>query len=79
MLSNFVFTVANLLFFCSYGFVPAANLIMPTIIFLFLQESAKRIRLLNSSSKDNTTAVYGINQFSHLFPEEFRGTFSGCF
>ncbi|XP_037233999.1 cathepsin O isoform X3 [Falco rusticolus] len=40
-----------------------------------LRESAKRIRLLNSSSKDNTTAFYGINQFSHLFPEEFKAIY----
>ncbi|XP_010179620.1 PREDICTED: cathepsin O, partial [Mesitornis unicolor] len=39
------------------------------------RESAKRIRLLNSSSKDNTTAFYGINQFSHLFPEEFKAIY----
>nr|XP_010306792.1 PREDICTED: cathepsin O [Balearica regulorum gibbericeps] len=38
-------------------------------------ESAKRIRLLNSSSKDNMTAFYGINQFSHLFPEEFKAIY----
>ncbi|XP_053112131.1 cathepsin O isoform X2 [Hemicordylus capensis] len=36
-------------------------------------ESIKRIRYLNSlSSSDNFTAFYGINQFSHLFPEDFR-------
>ncbi|XP_049688857.1 cathepsin O isoform X2 [Accipiter gentilis] len=40
-----------------------------------LRESAKRIRLLNSSSKDNATAFYGINQFSHLFPEEFKAIY----
>ncbi|XP_050752265.1 cathepsin O [Gymnogyps californianus] len=40
-----------------------------------LRESAKRIRLLNSSSKDNMTAFYGINQFSHLFPEEFKAIY----
>ncbi|XP_005149064.1 cathepsin O [Melopsittacus undulatus] len=40
-----------------------------------LRESAKRISLLNSSSKDNTTAFYGINQFSHLFPEEFKAIY----
>ncbi|XP_010559316.1 PREDICTED: cathepsin O [Haliaeetus leucocephalus] len=40
-----------------------------------LRESAKRIRLLNSSSKDNVTAFYGINQFSHLFPEEFKAIY----
>ncbi|XP_053263167.1 cathepsin O isoform X2 [Podarcis raffonei] len=41
-----------------------------------LQESIKRIRHLNSlSSSDNATAVYGINKFSHLFPEEFRATY----
>ncbi|XP_074947103.1 cathepsin O isoform X1 [Phalacrocorax aristotelis] len=40
-----------------------------------LRESAKRIILLNSSSKDNMTAFYGINQFSHLFPEEFKAIY----
>ncbi|KAJ6668691.1 hypothetical protein lerEdw1_012174, partial [Lerista edwardsae] len=39
-------------------------------------ESVKRIKHLNSlSSNDNITAVYGINQFSHLFPEEFRAVY----
>ncbi|NXR08252.1 CATO protein, partial [Semnornis frantzii] len=39
------------------------------------RESAKRIRLLSSSSKDNATAFYGINQFSHLLPEEFKAIY----
>ncbi|KAH1169786.1 hypothetical protein KIL84_000771 [Mauremys mutica] len=41
-----------------------------------LRESIKRIRSLNSlSSDDNTTAFYGINQFSHLFPEDFKAIY----
>ncbi|XP_061440467.1 cathepsin O [Rhineura floridana] len=39
-----------------------------------LRESIKRIKHLNSST-DNTTAFYGINQFSHLFPEEFKAIY----
>ncbi|XP_003221753.2 cathepsin O [Anolis carolinensis] len=39
-------------------------------------ESILRIRRLNSlSNGDNTTAFYGMNQFSHLFPEEFRAIY----
>ncbi|XP_060102589.1 cathepsin O [Heteronotia binoei] len=41
-----------------------------------LRESVKRIRNLNSlSPSDSITAFYGINQFSHLFPEEFRSIY----
>ncbi|KAJ7326862.1 hypothetical protein JRQ81_016621 [Phrynocephalus forsythii] len=41
-----------------------------------LRESIKRIKNLNSfSSGDNITAVYGINQFSHLCPEEFKAIY----
>ncbi|XP_030420273.1 cathepsin O [Gopherus evgoodei] len=41
-----------------------------------LRESIKRIRSLNSlSSDDNTTAFYGINQFSHFFPEDFKAIY----
>ncbi|CAM4547430.1 cathepsin O [Lepidochelys kempii] len=41
-----------------------------------LRESIKRIRRLNSlSSGDNMTAFYGINQFSHLFPEDFKAIY----
>uniref|UniRef100_A0A8C8RQN3 Cathepsin O n=1 Tax=Pelusios castaneus TaxID=367368 RepID=A0A8C8RQN3_9SAUR len=41
-----------------------------------LRESIRRIRSLNSlSSVDNTTAFYGINQFSHLFPEDFKAMY----
>ncbi|KAG6931529.1 cathepsin O [Chelydra serpentina] len=41
-----------------------------------LRESIKRIRSLNSlSSDDNMTAFYGINQFSHLFPEDFKAIY----
>ncbi|KAM9143378.1 cathepsin O isoform 1-T1 [Pangshura tecta] len=41
-----------------------------------LRQSIKRIRSLNSlSSDDNTTAFYGINQFSHLFPEDFKAIY----
>ncbi|XP_077156146.1 cathepsin O [Paroedura picta] len=41
-----------------------------------LWESVKRIRNLNSlSPSDSITAFYGINQFSHLFPEEFRAIY----
>uniref|UniRef100_A0A6J0SKZ1 Cathepsin O n=1 Tax=Pogona vitticeps TaxID=103695 RepID=A0A6J0SKZ1_9SAUR len=44
-----------------------------------LRESIKRINNLNSlSSGDNITAFYGINQFSHLFPEEFRAIYLQC-
>uniref|UniRef100_A0A7N4PTM5 Cathepsin O n=1 Tax=Sarcophilus harrisii TaxID=9305 RepID=A0A7N4PTM5_SARHA len=40
------------------------------------RESLKRHRYLNSfSSRANTSAIYGINQFSHLFPEEFRAIY----
>ncbi|XP_066488733.1 cathepsin O [Tiliqua scincoides] len=40
------------------------------------RESIKRIKHLNSfSSSGNISAVYGINQFSHLFPEEFRAVY----
>ncbi|XP_044537625.1 cathepsin O [Gracilinanus agilis] len=36
-------------------------------------ESLKRHHYLNSfSSSDNTSAIYGINQFSYLLPEEFK-------
>ncbi|XP_019376603.1 PREDICTED: cathepsin O [Gavialis gangeticus] len=41
-----------------------------------LWESVKRFTHLNSlSSNDNTTAFYGFNQFSHLFPEEFKAIY----
>ncbi|KAM7168682.1 cathepsin O isoform 2-T2 [Macrochelys suwanniensis] len=40
-----------------------------------LRESIKRIRSLNSLSDDNMTAFYGINQFSHLFPEDFKAIY----
>ncbi|XP_053886441.1 cathepsin O [Malaclemys terrapin pileata] len=41
-----------------------------------LRESIKRIRSLNSLlSDDNTTAFYGINQFSHLFAEDFKAIY----
>ncbi|XP_054846267.1 cathepsin O isoform X1 [Eublepharis macularius] len=41
-----------------------------------LRESVKRTMNLNALSPgDNTTAFYGINQFSHLFPEEFRAIY----
>ncbi|XP_068961718.1 cathepsin O isoform X2 [Petaurus breviceps papuanus] len=40
------------------------------------QESLRRHHYLNSfSSSDNSSAIYGINQFSHLFPEEFRAIY----
>nr|XP_056710990.1 cathepsin O [Euleptes europaea] len=41
-----------------------------------LRESVKRIRNLNSLlPNDSIAAFYGINQFSHLFPEEFRAIY----
>nr|XP_025039780.1 cathepsin O [Pelodiscus sinensis] len=41
-----------------------------------LRESIKRIRSLNFlSSDDNKTAIYGINQFSQLFPEHFKAIY----
>ncbi|XP_062992216.1 cathepsin O [Elgaria multicarinata webbii] len=44
-----------------------------------LRETVKRIKHLNSlSSSDNITAFYGINQFSHLYPEEFKATYLQC-
>ncbi|XP_074087666.1 cathepsin O [Macrotis lagotis] len=40
------------------------------------RESIKRHQYLNSfSSSDNTSAIYGINEFSQLFPEEFRAIY----
>ncbi|XP_027622370.1 cathepsin O [Tupaia chinensis] len=40
------------------------------------QESLNRHRYLNSLfSKENSTAFYGINQFSYLFPEEFKAIY----
>ncbi|XP_042325324.1 cathepsin O isoform X2 [Sceloporus undulatus] len=40
------------------------------------RESIKRIRHLNSfSTSDNNTAFYGINQFSNLFPQEFKAIY----
>ena len=42
-------------------------------LFSFFQESLNRHRYLNSFSHENATAFYGINQFSYLFPEEFKG------
>lgn len=40
------------------------------------RESLKRQRYLNSLFlSDNSTAVYGINQFSYLFPEEFKAIY----
>nr|XP_020745927.1 cathepsin O [Odocoileus virginianus texanus] len=39
-------------------------------------ESLSRQRYLNSLfSHENSTAVYGINQFSYLFPEEFKAIY----
>lgn len=42
-------------------------------LFSLFQESLNRHRYLNSFSHENSTAFYGINQFSYLFPEEFKG------
>ncbi|XP_020849731.1 cathepsin O isoform X1 [Phascolarctos cinereus] len=40
------------------------------------EESLRRHIYLNSiPSSDNTSAIYGINQFSHLFPEEFKAIY----
>ncbi|XP_055975071.1 cathepsin O [Sorex fumeus] len=40
------------------------------------RESLRRHRYLNSLfPSDNSTAVYGINQFSYLFPEEFKAVY----
>ncbi|XP_073661727.1 cathepsin O isoform X1 [Tursiops truncatus] len=42
----------------------------------YLQESLNRHRYLNSVFPgENSTAVYGINQFSYLFPEEFKAIY----
>eukprot|EP00069_Balaena_mysticetus_P019978 bmy_12614T0 len=42
----------------------------------YLQESLNRHRKLNSLFPgENSTAVYGINQFSYLFPEEFKAIY----
>ncbi|XP_039216827.1 cathepsin O isoform X1 [Crotalus tigris] len=41
-----------------------------------LRESIKRIKHWNSLSfSDNITALYGVNQFSHLSPEEFKAIY----
>ncbi|KAG8507316.1 Cathepsin O [Galemys pyrenaicus] len=41
------------------------------------RESLNRHRYLNSLFPgENSTAIYGTNQFSHLFPEEFKGMLS---
>ncbi|XP_044286798.1 cathepsin O isoform X5 [Varanus komodoensis] len=41
-----------------------------------LRKSFKRIMHLNLlSSNDNITAFYGINQFSHLYPDEFKAIY----
>ncbi|XP_074847985.1 cathepsin O [Carettochelys insculpta] len=41
-----------------------------------LLESVERVKRLNSLSKDdNKTAIYGINQFSHLHPEDFKAIY----
>ncbi|KAL6037811.1 hypothetical protein STEG23_009135 [Scotinomys teguina] len=42
-----------------------------------LRESLNRHRYLNSFSHENSTAFYGINQFSYLFPEEFKALYLG--
>ncbi|XP_038203926.1 cathepsin O isoform X2 [Arvicola amphibius] len=42
-----------------------------------LRESLNRHRYLNSFSHENATAFYGINQFSYLFPEEFKALYLG--
>ncbi|KAM6220789.1 cathepsin O [Rhynchocyon petersi] len=39
------------------------------------RESLNRHRYLNSVSNENSTASYGINQFSYLFPEEFKAIY----
>ncbi|CAI9156888.1 unnamed protein product [Rangifer tarandus platyrhynchus] len=40
------------------------------------RESLSRQRYLNSLfSHENSTAIYGINQFSYLFPEEFKAIY----
>ncbi|XP_047655286.1 cathepsin O isoform X2 [Phacochoerus africanus] len=40
------------------------------------RESLHRHRYLNSLfSHENSTAIYGINQFSYLFPEEFKAIY----
>lgn len=42
-----------------------------------LRESLNRHRYLNSFPHDNSTAFYGVNQFSYLFPEEFKALYLG--
>ncbi|XP_051012872.1 cathepsin O [Acomys russatus] len=42
-----------------------------------MEESLNRHRYLNSFPHENSTAFYGINQFSHLFPEEFKALYLG--
>ncbi|XP_042524345.1 cathepsin O [Dipodomys spectabilis] len=39
------------------------------------RESLRRHRFLNSSPWKNTTAFYGVNQFSYLFPKEFKAIY----
>ncbi|XP_020008194.2 cathepsin O isoform X1 [Castor canadensis] len=39
------------------------------------RESLNRHRYLNSFPRENATAFYGINQFSYLFPEDFRAIY----
>ncbi|KAM4854413.1 bile acid-sensitive ion channel isoform 3-T3 [Thomomys bottae] len=39
------------------------------------RESIHRHRFLNSFSWENGTAFYGVNQFSYLFPEEFKAIY----
>nr|XP_004656018.2 cathepsin O [Jaculus jaculus] len=41
------------------------------------RESLNRHRYLNSFRHENSTAFYGINQFSYLFPEEFKALYLG--
>ncbi|NP_808330.1 cathepsin O preproprotein [Mus musculus] len=42
-----------------------------------LRESLHRHRYLNSFPHENSTAFYGVNQFSYLFPEEFKALYLG--
>ncbi|XP_038611070.1 cathepsin O isoform X2 [Tachyglossus aculeatus] len=41
----------------------------------FRESLRRHIRLNSLSLHDNTTASYGTNQFSHLFPEEFKAIY----
>ncbi|XP_006867996.1 PREDICTED: cathepsin O [Chrysochloris asiatica] len=44
--------------------------------FSWVWESLNRHRYLNSAfSNENSTASYGLNQFSYLFPEEFKAIY----